>query len=184
MLCGSYLLPRLGPRQITPYARMLRDRGQFVAFDPSWDPSGWGEETRAATLDLLGAVDCYLPNDTELLHLTGAPDLEQAIDQIAPLVPELVVKCGAEGATCVIDGVRDSVEADSIEAVNTIGAGDIFDVGYLYARRQGLSPEARLRFAGALAAMVIVQPGERVYPDAEAVWRYLGEGGHADRGDD
>jgi sugar/nucleoside kinase (ribokinase family) len=62
-----------------------------------------------------------------------------------------------------------SVPGLPIQAVNTIGAGDIFDIGYLYGRRRGWEPEQRLRFANALAANVIAQPGARQYPDASAV---------------
>lgn len=181
ILCGSYLLPRLGPSSILPYARALRARGQLVVFDPSWDPGGWSETTRQGTFDLLTAVDVYMPNETELLHLTGAPDLDAALAIVARPggAGEVVVKRGAEGATFASRGIRVDVPGYPVDAVSTIGAGDVFDLGYLHARRRGLPPKERLRFACAVAALVVSQTGARVYPDRDAVARFMEERTHA-----
>lgn len=181
VLCGTYLLPRFGAAEALLYARTVRARGQLVVFDPSWDPAGWGAQTRADTLALLAAVDVYLPNELELLHLTGASDVEAAVEIVAGLAGEVVVKRGAEGALYAAGPTRIAVPALPVAAVNTIGAGDVFDMGYLFARRQGWAPEARLRFACALAAMVVVQVGPRRYPDAAAIIRVMEEAGYATR---
>jgi sugar/nucleoside kinase (ribokinase family) len=173
VICGTYLLPKFGPAEAMPYARRLGQRGQIVAFDPSWDPAGWIAETRAGTLALLAEVDVYLPNETELLHLTGDSRLDAAVELVAGLAGEVVVKRGADGALFARGEERVSVRGFPIEAVNTIGAGDVFDAAYLYARRQGWAPEQRLRFANALAAMVVSQHGKRVYPDAAAVEAFI-----------
>lgn len=181
IFCGMYLLPRFGPADLLPYARTVRQRGQLVVFDPSWDPAGWSAQTRADTLALLSAVDVYLPNETELLHLTGAADLETAIATVAGLAGEVVVKRGDQGALFAAGAARISVPPLPVSAVNTIGAGDVFDMGYLFARRQRWAPEARLRFACALAGMVVAQSGRRHYPDAAAVMRVMKEAGYATR---
>ena len=176
LLCGTYLLPRFGPAAALPYARMLRARGQTVVFDPSWDPSGWGEPVRRDTLALLAEVDVYLPNDEELTRLTGAPDWQAALDVVAGIAGETILKRGRHGAVYRRGDEQIEVPGLLINAVNTIGAGDTFDAGYLYARRLGRPPAERLRFANALAAMVVSQPGARTYPDAAAVERVIGGG--------
>ena len=181
-LCGNYLLPKLGPVAVLPYARRLRARGQAVVFDPSWDPAGWSEVTRRDTLALLEEVDVYLPNEEELKALTSASDLDAALELVSGRAGEVVVKRGASGAVYVSGETRVECGGFPVTAVNTIGAGDVFDIGYLYARRQQCSPEERLRFACALAAMVVVQPGARRYPNAGEVERFIEEH-HADRGD-
>ena len=137
VLCGTYLLPRFGPAAALPYAKRLRGRGQVVAFDPSWDPAGWSESTRAGTLALLPEIDVYLPNEPELLHLTGKDCLDDAIAIVAALAGELIVKRGADGALYVRGNERIAVPGFPVEAANTIGAGDVFDAAYLYARRSG-----------------------------------------------
>ena len=174
LLCGTYLLPRFGPAAALPYARTLRARGQTVVFDPSWDPSGWGEPVRRDTLALLAEVDVYLPNDEELTRLTGMPDWQSALDMVAGIAGETILKRGPHGAVYRRGDEQIASPGLVINAVNTIGAGDTFDAGYLYARRLGRPPAERLRFANALAAMVVSQPGARAYPDAAAVERVAG----------
>ncbi|MCC6313122.1 MAG: carbohydrate kinase family protein [Thermomicrobiales bacterium] len=169
ILCGAYLLPRFGPDAIRPYAEHLRRRGQLVAFDPSWDPAGWGEATRTATFRLLPAVDVYLPNEFELLALTGRDSLEEAVVEAAAVAGEVVVKRGAAGALYARGDERIAAPAPPVAVSNTIGAGDVFDVGYLYARRRGDAPRERLCFANALAGLVISQPGRRTYPSVGEV---------------
>ena len=143
-LCGTYLLPRFGPVAAQRYAEFLRARGQIVAFDPSWDPKGWGEHTRRQTLDLLSAVDVYLPNDTELMHLTGQTSWEAALDVVAGIAGETILKRGADGAVYARDQERIAVPGFPVDAVNTVGAGDVFDAAYLYGRRIGWPPADRL----------------------------------------
>ncbi len=162
VLCGSYLLPALGPREALAVARDAHARGQVVAFDPSWDPAGWPERTRQATLALLQEVDVYLPNEAELCRLTGAANWEAGLDQVTRLCPETVVKRGADGSAAPEGrGVRTgrpgdivAVPALKVAAVNTTGAGDCFDVAYLWGRRQGWPMARRLAFANAYAGLI------------------------------
>ncbi len=172
-ICGSYLLPRLGPADIREYAQTAQRRRQIVAFDPSWDPSGWGDRVRRETLDLLEVVDIYMPNAQELSQLAGRDGWRDAAREVAGLAGELVIKRGAAGACYVTASEWIEVPAFAIDAVNTIGAGDVFDVGYLYARRRGLPPRQRLEFAGAMAAIVVSQTGQREYPSPNAVCSFL-----------
>jgi sugar/nucleoside kinase (ribokinase family) len=170
-LCGNFLLPQFSPRLVTPYAQRLRERGQTVVFDPSWDPGGWQEPTREETLALLAHVDLFLPNQEELLGLTGASSLDEAAATVRDRAPatQVVVKRGADGAISFAG--EEVVEAPGlpIVAVNTIGAGDVFDIGFLHARRRGLPARQCLDFANAAAAYVVAQTGARSYPDAATV---------------
>jgi sugar/nucleoside kinase (ribokinase family) len=171
ILCGNFLLPRFTPAMVADYARRLRERGQVVVFDPSWDPGGWQPQTRAETLALLAHVDLFLPNEEELLHLADAATLEAAMAVIRAHAPatQLVVKRGADGAVAAIGDDVIAVPALPIEAVNTIGAGDMFDIAYLYARRRGWDTRRGLEFSCAAAAHLVAQRGPRAYPDEEAV---------------
>ena len=174
-LCGNYLLPRLAPADVLSYAQEVRRRGQIVAFDPSWDPAGWGEQTRSDTYSLLRDVDVYLPNEEELTHLTGHADWREALREVVSLPGEVVLKRGPAGAVYADASGWVEVPAFSVKVVNTVGAGDVFDVGYLWGRRMGWTPRQRVQFACALAAIVVSQPGERSYPDAATVLAFLNQ---------
>lgn len=177
-LCGNYLLPRLTPLDVLPYARKAKERGQLVVFDPSWDPAGWPDATRAATYALLAAVDVYLPTEEELVRLTGRADWHEAVHEVRELAPEIVLKRGRDGAIAVCGAEQVAVPSFPVPAANTIGAGDVFDVGYLFARRQGWSLKHRTEFACALAALVVAQPGDRIYPTAHDVLAFLCDHSH------
>lgn len=166
-LCGSYLLPQFSPGLLMDYARELRARGQTVVFDPSWDPAGWPETTQAETYALLAEVDLFMPNDEELARLTRTDHWQDGIDALAHTGCQVVVKRGAAGAATRVDGVDIEVPGLDIRAVNTIGAGDVFDMGFLYARRKGWDIERCMAFGVATASFVIAQEGPRTYPDEE-----------------
>lgn len=168
-LCGTYLLPRFSPVAALPYARKVRARGQTVVFDPSWDPGGWSATTLRDTLALLREVDIYLPNEEEICHLTDTTTWQDAIGMVAGTAPEIVVKRGAAGAVYVSASEQVEVPGLPIQALNTVGAGDVFDMGFLYARRQGWHPRRALEFACACAAYVVSQTGRRHYPTAVEV---------------
>jgi ribokinase len=171
-LCGNYLLPQLTPGMAVNYARRLRERGQVVVFDPSWDPDGWSAKTREETLALLEHVDLYLPNEQELCGLTGATTWREGIAALGGRAGEVVVKRGAEGAVSIQGDCVVECPGLPIAAKNTIGAGDVFDMGFLYGRRMGWETDRCLRFACAAAGAVIVQEGSRAYPDEAAIWAF------------
>lgn len=181
ILCGNFLLPRFTPALVAGYARRLRERGQTVVFDPSWDPGGWQPHMRAETLALLAHVDLFLPNEEELLHLTAAPALEAAMAVIRERAPatQLIVKRGARGAVAAIGDDVVAAPALPVEAVNTIGAGDMFDIAFLHARRQGWETRRALDFACAAAGYLVAQRGPRRYPDAAAVLAFAAREGVA-----
>lgn len=168
-LCGSYLLPRFTPRVAIAYASALRSRGQFVVFDPSWDPGGWRAQTRADTLALLAEVDLFMPNEEELCRLTGTSTWQEGVAALSSRTSEVVIKRGASGAVSVVGDTVVEVTGLPVVAVNTVGAGDVFDMSFLYARRKGWETRECLEFAGAAAACVISQTGSRSYPDETAV---------------
>jgi sugar/nucleoside kinase (ribokinase family) len=171
-LCGNYLLPQFTPGLAADYARTLRARGQTVVFDPSWDPGGWTAQTREETFALLEHVDLYLPNEQELCGLTGASTWREGIAALGGRGGQVVVKRGAEGAVSVCGD--DIIECPGlpISAKNTIGAGDVFDMGFLYGRRMRWPTDRCLRLACAAASAVIVQDGSRAYPDEASIWAF------------
>ena len=91
-----------------------------------------------------GGVDLLFANEDEALQLTGAADLDSALDELSDKVPTLVVTCGAEGAI----GGRErrarsrSRPRRSTQVVDTTGAGDLFAAGFLVGTLQGREPRA------------------------------------------
>lgn len=106
----------------------LKAAGLTLSLDTNDDPAGqW-----SGVLDLLlDRIDILLPNEEELLSITRAPNVEAALNLLAPRVPLIVVKCGARGAIVQFAGQRHHVPSLLVQPVDTIGAGDSFNAGFL-----------------------------------------------------
>jgi sugar/nucleoside kinase (ribokinase family) len=77
-------------------------------------------------------LDYLLPNDEQVLGLTGASDLEAgARDLVAKGVGCVVATCGSEGALIVDADGTERVPAFEIDVVDTTGCGDAFSAGFI-----------------------------------------------------
>lgn len=126
--------------------RLLRDRGIGTSLDTNWDPA----ELWAGIAELIPIVDVLLPNRAELAAIAAAvsPD-DPSTEALCALGVRVVVKDGAEGGWSLDPrGVRTRAPGLSVEVVDTTGAGDSFDAGYLAAIAHGETDEQlRLRWA-------------------------------------
>jgi sugar/nucleoside kinase (ribokinase family) len=127
---------------------LAREAGLTVSLD-----CGWDETLTAAKIgDLLARVDVFLPNAAEAQHL-------RMLGLAEPLAPLTVVKRGAEGASAVQDGCEFREAAGNAVAVDTTGAGDAFNAGFLSAWLAGEPVGACLRAGNALGAQAIRSRG-------------------------
>lgn len=127
-----------------------RRRGATTSIDPNWDPYGDWSRTLEPLLD---SVDVLLPNENEALAITGRATWQEALADLAARVPQVVLKRGAEGAVVATAGRRFAVPAPATAVVDTTGAGDSFDGGYLLGLLQGRDPTDRLRLAVACGSI-------------------------------
>ncbi|MBE3063937.1 MAG: hypothetical protein IMZ69_02835, partial [Spirochaetes bacterium] len=79
-----------------------------------------------------------------------------------------VVKLGGRGSLALSDRRVLRQEAVPVEVVDTVGAGDVFNAGFLNARERGEPLERCLRFGAATAALYIGRRRDR-FPSAEEV---------------
>ncbi len=134
-----------------------RQLGLTTSLDMQWDPA---EEWDLDLNKTLPYVDVFLPNETELLKLTGAKDLDQAIENVQDLGKYIVVKCGSKGSVLCYDKKRIEKPAFLNEdVVDTIGAGDSFNAGYIHQFIRGTSPEQAQVFGNMTGAVSTTQAG-------------------------
>jgi ribokinase len=119
------------------FFRKAQRQGVTTSLDPNWDPS----EKWAGLDALLGHVDVFLPNEVEILAIAGETDLLTAARRIARLGPIVVVKRGADGALAVTGNEVVELTRADIQPVtgiiDSVGAGDNFDAGFLYSWIKG-----------------------------------------------
>lgn len=129
--------------------------------------------------DVLAEVDIFAPNAAEALRLTGADTVDDALDALAGLVDTVVVKRGGAGAVAVRDGKRYDAAAVPVEVVDTTGAGDCFNAGFLHAHLTGRQLPDCLAAAVACGAAATTGPGSGAAPDLAGLHRWLARANHS-----
>lgn len=138
---GSYYLLGGIRDELPEILRRAKSLGLTVSLDTNWDP----EEKWRMPDEILSNVDIILPNKTEVLLLTGCPDINTAIKTLSKKIPIVTVKLGAEGGLAESGGRRIKLPAPDVNVTDTIGAGDNFDAGFIYAYLKGFTLENCLR---------------------------------------
>jgi sugar/nucleoside kinase (ribokinase family) len=129
---GSVFLLDTARPDLPAFFRAARAGGSTTSFDCNWDPR---EEWDGGIRALLAESDVFLPNAAEATRIVGIDDVEAAARALAALGPRIVaVKLGSEGALAVTnEGAIARCPALVIDPVDTTGAGDAFDAGFLAA---------------------------------------------------
>jgi sugar/nucleoside kinase (ribokinase family) len=152
MHAGSYFLQKGLQPGLQDLFDTARRAGLTTSLDTGWDPDEeWGGEE---LLDLLAQVDVFLPNEVEACGITRADNVQQALHQLGQRGNLVVIKLGAEGAMALHDGKIVRSPGFEVHVVDTTGAGDSFDAGFLFANLvQGQQVKDALRFANACGAL-------------------------------
>ncbi len=138
---GSYFLMKKLQKDYPAVLQRARAEGLTISLDTNWDP----EEKWDSGLDrLLPCIDVFLPNEAELLNISGRSGVTEALACMGKQIPVIAVKCGGKGAVGSREGEIFSCSVREQEAVDTVGAGDSFDAGFLYGFLQGFSMEKSL----------------------------------------
>lgn len=142
----------------------VRARGGDVVFDPNLRPRLWPDRQSmaAAVIEGYRAATIALPTSPDDAELYGDTDAVGTADRVAALgVQEIVVKAGAEPTLVRAGGADVWVPAERVDhPVDTTGAGDSFNAGYLAARLVGgYAPADAVRHGHAVAARVIQARG-------------------------
>lgn len=98
-------------------------------------------------------TDYLLPNAQEARALSGAAELERAAAALACQGPTVVVKDGADGALAHDGTALLRTPAVPVTPLDTVGAGDSFDAGFVAGMLAGLPLEDALALAAACGAL-------------------------------
>ncbi|HTY94749.1 MAG TPA: sugar kinase [Steroidobacteraceae bacterium] len=134
-----------------------------VVFDPNYRPGGWSSaaRARAAIRALAPAVSIALPTFADEAALFGDATPAHTVRRWRDWGAELVVvKLGAAGCLVGMSGATQAVPAVPVSRVlDTTGAGDAFNAGFLAARHAGRDPVQAAGVANHLASLVIQTQG-------------------------
>jgi sugar/nucleoside kinase (ribokinase family) len=128
----------------------VRGRGGTTSVDPNWDPS---ERWDGGLLDLLAVSDVFLPNAMEATRVAHTSDLDAATRSLGERAGVVAIKNGDRGAIARSEGVTHRVEPVRVALVDSTGAGDSFDAGFLAAWLDGAPVERALALANVCGAL-------------------------------
>ncbi len=170
LLCGAFLTEDL-TRDYDALFDWADKHGITVALDTGWPLDGWTKENCDATRRWLSRCGVALMNEVETTTLAGMDDPAEAARALHALMPEgaiFVVKRGPDGAIAIdADGKLVSATAPKVTVVDTIGAGDVFNAGFLAALVRG-EPTAACLSAGTAVASRAISTLPRSYGPVNA----------------
>ncbi len=156
---GCFYLQETSRDRLPGFFAAARARGITTSFDTNWDPTGNWDGGVAA---MLGACDIFFPNAAEARRIARLDDVEDAARALARVGaagrtdggPIVTVKLGAAGAlACRADGPLIRVPAMPVEPLDTTGAGDSFNAGFLRAWLDGADLGECLRWGAVSGAI-------------------------------
>jgi sugar/nucleoside kinase (ribokinase family) len=161
-----FLQQRLRPGCRDLFARATA-AGLTTSLDPGFDPA---ERWVGDLLATLGAVDVFFPNEAELAAISGRTDLLEGLRRLRNGRTRTVAKLGQRGCTTLegdalievpgfaIGLSRPSMASEALgllpgEAVDSTGAGDSFNAGFLHAWLRELPIHECLRWGAASGSL-------------------------------
>jgi sugar/nucleoside kinase (ribokinase family) len=147
------------PRDCARWAAVVR-RLQQNGSVTSWD-FGWHQNlaSRRGFHALAAAVDYLFLNQQEAMMYAGTRTLARAVEAWRTRTRPTIIKLGAAGSRWIGPNLDLHVTGRRRAAVDTTGAGDAFNGGFLAGLARGLAPRDCLRLGNAVGAAVTQKPG-------------------------
>lgn len=169
-LSSLYLQTGLAP-DLPQLFRELKRAGLTISLDTNDDPEDkWG-----GVLDeLLGLIDILLPNEAEICRIAKRGTLEESLAVLSQRVSCIAVKRGAQGALVQSGNTRVTAPPVNVTTIDTIGAGDSFNAGFLFAWLHGLPLETCAMAGNITGALSTLRPGgTEAFRDREMMTAFL-----------
>jgi sugar/nucleoside kinase (ribokinase family) len=169
-MTSYFLQERLQP-SFPRILKQARQMGLTTSFDPNSDPSRkWADDI----WKVFAQTDVLFMNEPEALELTRRKNVRLALKQLGESIRCVVIKLGAKGAIAVKDGAITSAPGFIVEALDTTGAGDSFDAGFISGYVEGKAVEDCLQIGNACGALSTLKAGgTAAQPNRVAVRKFL-----------
>lgn len=147
---GSYFIQQALRPDVPALFDLAHRQGLTVSLDTNYDPA---EEWDGGLVEALRRVDVFLPNAAECCAIARLCNLQEAARSLARLAKLVAVKLGEQGAMLVTGERAIHTPSLPVQVVDTVGAGDSFDAGFIYGYLSGWELERALRLAAVCGAL-------------------------------
>lgn len=148
-LASYFLLDALRP-EVPALFDEAHAQGLTVSLDTNYDPSGTWDGGLA---EALARTDVFLPNGVEACAISGRDEADAALAALSERAPTVAIKLGKQGAVAARGGQSVRAPAPPVDVVDTTGAGDSFDAGFVYGYLRGWGLTRTLKLACACGAL-------------------------------
>ncbi|UJH90187.1 carbohydrate kinase family protein [Antarcticibacterium sp. 1MA-6-2] len=126
---SNYFLQDGIKKDITAVFKKAKDAGLTTSLDLQFDPNGtWDFDYK----NCLPFVDVFLPNESEILGLTGKETMDTAITELKPYANIIALKMGENGSRLISKEMDfPSLPFKNKHFKDAIGAGDSFNSGFI-----------------------------------------------------
>jgi sugar/nucleoside kinase (ribokinase family) len=153
---SSYFLHKALKPQLIEIFGKAKEAGLTTSLDTNDDPDDrWPEDIQL----LFKYVDILLPNEREACKLARVEEVERAAEILAQKVPVVVVKRGSRGAMVHVGKEKYSGIPPVVDPVDSVGAGDSFDSGFIHQFIRGAKVEDCLKFGNVAGALSVTRTG-------------------------
>lgn len=167
-IAGFFVLPNLF-EQVAEKLAELRTLGLNTSLDVVFNVRMKDPKLRQALWAALPQLDYFIANEQEAMRLTGEEDPRRAAAELqARGANTVIIKLGADGCYALGPGFNGQVPADTVEVVDTTGAGDAFAAGLIAALASGANLEQ--------ACAAGNRAGGRICTQLGAIAAWLNEG--------
>jgi sugar/nucleoside kinase (ribokinase family) len=149
----------------------MKQAGLTTSLDTNDDPDNlWASDVEA----VLKNVDVFLPNEREACKVAGTSDVENALNVLSRRVPIVVIKCGGQGVLAKRGNERFYAASLAVQPIDTVGAGDTFNAGFLHKFIHGSDLQDCLQYGNVTAALSTTRAGgTEAFRDREHRERFL-----------
>ncbi|SEO53418.1 carbohydrate kinase family protein [Paenibacillus sp. OV219] len=156
-------------------AKEIKSLGVTTSIDVGWDETG---EWFSGIFELMHEVDVFFMNEVEAQQFTGLSNIKDILHKFAEYTDHIVIKLGSAGAVAAVHGQTKFQSGFQVPVVDTTGAGDSFNAGYIYGFLTGQSIEMSLLYGNACGALsVSMSGGSTGTPDGIKLEKFISERG-------
>jgi sugar/nucleoside kinase (ribokinase family) len=153
---SSYFLQKALRPKVADLLFEAKRKGLTTSLDTNDDPDDvWADDV----CKTLRYVDIFFPNEREAKKIARTDDLTEAIAALSERVGIVAVKVGSKGALARQGAAEWRSSAVCVTVVDTVGAGDSFDAGFIHRFLQGASVGHCLDYACVAGAYSTTREG-------------------------
>ena len=123
----------MGSKNHEAYLSLIRkikeETSATISFDVGWDDTG---EWNKGIYDIFPYLDVLFMNETEAVHYSRKETALEAAKEFAKYAKAATIKLGSKGSIAVSEGITYEDKGFKVEAIDTTGAGDSFNAGFIY----------------------------------------------------